>query len=449
MLFGCGFRKRRNGTLSEDEASDEDTNKGPSTRPAATGLIGKMTAGVGAVGSAGAAGIGAIGSGVRKVGTGVGGAAALGVGAGVGLLGAGLGVVGTGVGLVGQGVGLVGKGVRDGLGGTTSDPENQKKSLRREDAKLLKKDADEAAEFALTFKPLKCVLGVAAVLAVVLPSLAFYTLGFAVCIVWLVYWERLLAIAASKGVKSVTSWDASIQALSVTVDFARGFPRAVIRFEDLSIFNPPGKDGEKFSDGGNCKFVTIGEIFVMTSWRKWRKPRKGDVIHVKHLEVSDVTVTFERDHHENINFHELLSMQLRSKKSFKLKASAYNGPPLNELLVTVVRAENLKAMDATTFVNAEPYSDPRVVVKYMKAERKTKTIQKNCNPSYNETFKFAADEIFSCVVFTVEDVDFTSGPDFIGECFLPLAELVDGKEFTLKTTLFNHGEGCSFTVQPW
>jgi hypothetical protein len=56
---------------------------------------------------------------------------------------------------------------------------------------------------------------------------------------------------------------------------------------------------------------------------------------------------------------------------------------------------------------------------------------------YNERFKFMAHDPFGCLVFTVEDIDAMSGPDFIGNCYVPLTELVDGKPFVLDTTLFN------------
>ena len=97
----------------------------------------------------------------------------------------------------------------------------------------------------------------------------------------------------------------------------------------------------------------------------------------------------------------------------------------NELMVVVIQGQNLAIKDKALFGKGS--SDPLVILEVKgQKKKKTKTIKKNLNPQWNETFFIpVADESLSLEV-TVEDYDLTAN-DFMGRVIIPLSTYADKK----------------------
>lgn len=92
--------------------------------------------------------------------------------------------------------------------------------------------------------------------------------------------------------------------------------------------------------------------------------------------------------------------------------------------IQVIEAKNLASRDANGF------SDPFVVVRLGKKEQRTKTIKKNLNPAWNESFNFNIKEKSNknkrYVEVTVWDWDMVGMNDFMGQIIIDLWNLPDG-----------------------
>jgi Ca2+-dependent lipid-binding protein len=97
----------------------------------------------------------------------------------------------------------------------------------------------------------------------------------------------------------------------------------------------------------------------------------------------------------------------------------------NELMVVVIQGQNLAIKDKALFGKGS--SDPLVILEVKgQKKKKTKTIKKNLNPQWNETFFIpVSDESLSLEV-TVEDYDLTAN-DFMGRVIIPLSTYADKK----------------------
>ena len=81
----------------------------------------------------------------------------------------------------------------------------------------------------------------------------------------------------------------------------------------------------------------------------------------------------------------------------------------------VFQAKGLQALDSNG------YSDPYCKVLVGKKRQKTKTIEKNLNPQWDETFHFTSKEFRSCmksskhIIFELRDKDIFSADEFLGQ----------------------------------
>lgn len=101
--------------------------------------------------------------------------------------------------------------------------------------------------------------------------------------------------------------------------------------------------------------------------------------------------------------------------------------PPNEVVVTVIRGRNLLIMDPN-LIGSGGSSDPLVKIKIdgFKSQR-SKTIKKNLNPVWNETFKIEyVDDAALSLDIVVEDEDLVKN-DFMGKTVIPLGSFEDKK----------------------
>ena len=88
------------------------------------------------------------------------------------------------------------------------------------------------------------------------------------------------------------------------------------------------------------------------------------------------------------------------------------------LVIKVVGARDLEAMDVGGS------SDPYAVLKLGNQEHKTRIVQKNLSPVWNEEFTLSVEEIYQPVNVSVWDNDLIGADDMIGEVFVHLSEFV-------------------------
>ncbi|KAH8064869.1 C2 domain-containing protein [Aureococcus anophagefferens] len=110
----------------------------------------------------------------------------------------------------------------------------------------------------------------------------------------------------------------------------------------------------------------------------------------------------------------------------------------NELRVAVCRAEGLREGDAAVFRSGSGSSDPYVRLSlegdFCELLQRTKTAMKTTHPVFNEIFAFELDGDAVCrrargapfaLKLEVFDWDWIGDDDFLGQCRLPLPDLVD------------------------
>jgi hypothetical protein len=95
----------------------------------------------------------------------------------------------------------------------------------------------------------------------------------------------------------------------------------------------------------------------------------------------------------------------------------------NELQVVVIRAENLRAADGTTFGGAGS-SDPYVELVVGKQKQKTKVVKKDLNPVFVEKFSFKAADAQIPLQVLIHDHDDFGTNDFLGRTTVTLKSLL-------------------------
>eukprot|EP01137_Pigoraptor_chileana_P014276 Opistho-2@4987 len=106
------------------------------------------------------------------------------------------------------------------------------------------------------------------------------------------------------------------------------------------------------------------------------------------------------------------------------------------LKVTLVEGIDMAIRDKTGT------SDPYVVFKLGKNRYKSKTIMKNCNPKWNETFTFVAADVTETLHITAYDYDMgIGGDDFLGKAEVHLSSLQVGGNETMTLTLLDIESG--------
>ena len=101
------------------------------------------------------------------------------------------------------------------------------------------------------------------------------------------------------------------------------------------------------------------------------------------------------------------------------------------LTIGIIAARGLEAMDSNGT------SDPYVVVHVGSEKRKTKVIQKELNPQWNEKFDILVTDVQGTLRLQVYDKDLIGSDDLIGETMIPISTFV-GKKLTQKWyTIFN------------
>ena len=103
-----------------------------------------------------------------------------------------------------------------------------------------------------------------------------------------------------------------------------------------------------------------------------------------------------------------------------------NDPDMSAVLtIGIIAARGLEAMDSNGT------SDPYVVVHVGSEKRKTKVIQKDLNPQWNEKFDILVTDVQGTLRLQVYDKDLIGSDDLIGETMIPLSTIV-GKKLTQK-----------------
>jgi Ca2+-dependent lipid-binding protein len=93
---------------------------------------------------------------------------------------------------------------------------------------------------------------------------------------------------------------------------------------------------------------------------------------------------------------------------------------MSKLIIKVEGAHNLIPMDILG------KSDPYCVLHFESATAKTRVINSNCNPVWNETFEFPVQDFNSIVRFEIWDYDILSKPDHEGSYEVEVAYLLPG-----------------------
>mmetsp|Transcript_16758 Transcript_16758/g.49278 ORF Transcript_16758/g.49278 Transcript_16758/m.49278 type:complete len:1109 (+) Transcript_16758:133-3459(+) len=112
----------------------------------------------------------------------------------------------------------------------------------------------------------------------------------------------------------------------------------------------------------------------------------------------------------------------------KMSIVANFGYPAAIVTVHVKQARNLLAKDKR--FGRQASSDPFCYVEIQRKRKRTKTIEKDLNPVWNEKFKFRVHDLFTFVVlkFFDEDIDSkgASRMEFLGQCIFPLHHVRSG-----------------------
>ncbi|XP_074309404.1 protein C2-DOMAIN ABA-RELATED 9-like [Silene latifolia] len=87
--------------------------------------------------------------------------------------------------------------------------------------------------------------------------------------------------------------------------------------------------------------------------------------------------------------------------------------PLGALKITVKRGIDLKVCDAFS-------SDPYVVITYASQKLKTRVIQKNCNPVWNDVLSISLTDINTPIKLTVFDKDTFTKDDKMGDATIDI-----------------------------
>ncbi|EDR26000.1 hypothetical protein, conserved [Entamoeba dispar SAW760] len=127
------------------------------------------------------------------------------------------------------------------------------------------------------------------------------------------------------------------------------------------------------------------------------------------------------------------------------KPASGNKPMGSETMnirLTVVNGKQLKAKDLFT-------SDPYVIVSVGVEQRKTKTIMKNLNPTWGDSFEFYNVSPGTMATFTVMDYDKHGKDDPMGNASLVIQKLQPGQMATNELPLSTKGSICvQYTILP-
>ncbi|EAL50659.1 C2 domain-containing protein [Entamoeba histolytica HM-1:IMSS-B] len=111
------------------------------------------------------------------------------------------------------------------------------------------------------------------------------------------------------------------------------------------------------------------------------------------------------------------------------------GPETMAIRLTVVSGKQLKAMDLRS-------SDPYVIVSVGIEQRKTKTVMKNLNPTWGDSFEFYNVTPGTMATFTVMDYDKRGKDDNMGNASLVIQKLPPGQMATNELPLSTKGSIC-------
>jgi hypothetical protein len=240
-------------------------------------------------------------------------------------------------------------------------------------------------------------------------------------IVTWIYYERLLAEAFAWVIKKKFGWTVVIAAASVRIDFALRKPRITCKLEQMYLRNPASRRCWSSEFAASCEEFSF-ELML----EKW--PREGDVLHFASVSFVGVAVTFERAKDtRQLNFPWLDSIKL----AHELLEKGINiaEKQLNCVVVKVIAAHQLSARSTSI--------DPRVLVRYQNTKEATKALVETRQPVWEETFDFYATDPKTAVGFILEDFDVVGSSSFIGECWIPLDALADGKAMHRRIMLHN------------
>lgn len=101
--------------------------------------------------------------------------------------------------------------------------------------------------------------------------------------------------------------------------------------------------------------------------------------------------------------------------------------PANSLLITIVRARNLPAMDSGGLFGGKGSSDPFVKIEVQEEQTSSTVKKRDLNPIWVESFELPCAEKDATAVIHVLDYDARNAPEPIGRFTLPFSALADRK----------------------
>jgi len=151
-------------------------------------------------------------------------------------------------------------------------------------------------------------------------------------------------------------------------------------------------------------------------------------LNVRPLLVLSLSLPFPPDYHHHhhhphnyiyscVVFFLLLLLVIRAQHEIASKKSRKHKKKIGRVVVTVQEATNLAVADRNGL------SDPYCVVRVGTSHGKTKVVQKNLNPKWNQTIVLDVFEGAVELVLLVYDHDRFSRDEFLGEVVVPLTKL--------------------------